>query len=106
MGLYIDITAKRRLKRHTPRKTNRQENGQETVLLSFRGILGGHKADPPRLPPPRTTTKDRLTTTRKYRFISINGETGKTVSPHRQRDLLINAPSKAVTKNPFFAPLF
>ena len=51
MFFFIVITATRRLKRHTPCKTNRQKNGQETVLLSFRGILGGHKADPPRLPP-------------------------------------------------------
>ena len=44
---FIVITAKRRLKRHTPLKTNRQENGLSTVLLSFRGKQGRHKADLP-----------------------------------------------------------
>ena len=44
---FIVITATRRLKRHTPCKTNRQKNGRETVLLSFRGKQGRHKADLP-----------------------------------------------------------
>ena len=47
MFFFIVITATRRLKRHTPCKTNRQENGRETVLLSFRGKQGRHIADLP-----------------------------------------------------------
>ena len=50
MFFFIVITATRRLKRHTPCKTSRQENGLSTVLLSFQGIKGRHKADLPLLP--------------------------------------------------------
>ena len=74
---FIVITATRRLKRHTPRKTNRQENGRETVLLSFWGILGGHKADPPRLPPQERLQNTDLLPLDTLRFISIIGETAE-----------------------------
>ena len=86
MGLYKDvrnifffivITATRRLKRHTPRKTNRRKNSRETVLLSFRGNQGRHKADLPWLPLQERLQNTDLLPLESQRSISINGETAE-----------------------------